>query len=168
MKLTESEKELQDEIEAESRQPYNPVENKIDLRRRRVTDLKENTRVYLPKPLPINEEAKIQIRRERLEKVYRDFVNENCTDKGEQRSNLTSAQKRGIASLKKRIKDGELIVMVTDKSGKLAVVSMEMYLEMGKVHTKNDKRVSEEKAEEIQRRTNGHVSMWLKMLGVGQ
>ena len=124
IKLTESEKELQDEIEAESRQPYNPVENKIDLRRRRVTDLKENTRVYLPKPLPINEEAKIQIRRERLEKVYRDFVNENCTDKGEQRSNLTSAQKRGIASLKKRIKDGELIVRMTDKSGKLVLTTV--------------------------------------------
>ena len=50
----------------------------------------------------------------------------------------------GISKLKKRVQDNSIVVMETDKSGKLAVASMEAYLEMGQVHIKNDEEVGEE------------------------
>ena len=40
--ITEEEKELFNKIEAEARQPYDPIEEKINLNKRRVTDLKQN------------------------------------------------------------------------------------------------------------------------------
>ena len=61
-----------------------------------------------------------------------------------------------------------LVVMLTDKSGKFAVCSMEMYLRMGEMHTKNDVEVEREVAAEIQREYNGHASMWIKMAGMGE
>ena len=59
IELTEQEKERIDIEDAQKRQIFDPINKVLDLRRRRVTDLKENSKVYLPKPLPSNEEAKI-------------------------------------------------------------------------------------------------------------
>ena len=70
--------------------------------------------------------------------------------------------------MKTRIKTGEIIVMLTDKSGKLAVITLEDYLKMGEVHTANDTEVTEMKARELERRINGHTSMWIKMSNMGE
>ena len=56
--VEESDKRAEIEIEARSRQVFNPVDKEYDERKRRVTDLKECNRVTLPKPLPASEEAK--------------------------------------------------------------------------------------------------------------
>ena len=39
---------------------------------------------------------------------------------------------------------------------------------MGQKHTKDDKIIDEVELENIQREANGHVSMWIKMLGMGE
>ena len=57
---------------------------------------------------------------------------------------------------------------MTDKSGKMAITTVEIYNKMGEEHTKNDKEISEEKLKVIQRKHNGHVSMWLKMGKTGE
>ena len=48
--MTEEEKERIEEIEAKSRQTFDPEERIYDARKQRVTDLKKNARVTLPKP----------------------------------------------------------------------------------------------------------------------
>ena len=55
----------------------------FDARNIRVSDLEINTRVILPKG--------------------RDYININCSEKGEQRSNLTRDELVGLISLKKRL-----------------------------------------------------------------
>ena len=167
-KPTEEEKDHYDELEAEARQPFNPVKKSLDMRCRKVTDLKENSKIYLPKPLEIKEEAKISIRQERFEKIAKDYIEEKCTEKGEQETNLTQSQKRGISKINKRVKNKELVIMLTDKSGKLAVTTMENYIEMGRVHTENDIEICEKDVEETEKTVNGHVSMWLKIGGFGE
>ena len=52
-----------EEDEARCRQVFDPVEGVFDDRKRRVTDLDECNRVTLPKPLPVNEEALLELRR---------------------------------------------------------------------------------------------------------
>ena len=108
MKISEEEIENIDLAEAQSRQIFDPINKSLDLRKRRVTDLKENSRVYLPKakPLPSQEEAKIEIKREQYEKVLRNFLKENLSETGTQRSNLLKQQKNGLKKLQKRKKDG--------------------------------------------------------------
>ena len=137
------------------------------MRKKRVTDMKENSRIYLPKPLPALEEAKIAIRRETYENVFKTFKEEKCTEKGEQKSNLTWSQRKGLKSLKKRTEEGEIIIMMTDKSGKFAVADVESYLEMGRVHTAKDREVGQDVVERTQRLFNGHTAMWLKFLNIG-
>ena len=84
---------------------------------------------------------------------------EHCSEEGAQRFNLSQAQRNGLKKLRKRVQDGEAIVMMTDKSGKLAVADVESYLDMGKVHTSGDKEVGEAEVKKTQRLYNGHVSM---------
>ena len=167
-KPTEEEQKLIEKIEAESRQVFNPIEMNFDLRKKRVTDLRENSRVILPKPLPINQEALISLRREKYNTVFRDFRRETCNSRGEQRLNLTFSQRKGLQKLKKRIKNGEIVIMLTDKSGRFAATTPEIYAEMGKVHTNQDREISEEELKRLQRVQNGHVSMWFKMTNTGE
>ena len=91
------------EENAKSRQVYDPQTKEYDERKRRVTDLKECSRVTLPKPLNITREAQIQTRREIHSKIFRQYVQENCKKEGEQKTNLTEQEERGLKSLMKRI-----------------------------------------------------------------
>ena len=63
----------------------------------------------------------------------------------------------------KKIKEGELVVMKTDKSGKFCVTTKENYLEMGMDHVKNDKEVTREKLREVERHPNSHTAAWCLM-----
>ena len=99
-----------------------------------------------------------------LQRVY---LKEKADENGNQKVNLTQSQKQGLKKLKVRIKNGEIVCLLTDKSGKICVTTMDNYLAMGKVHTDQDQEVNEEKVAEIERDTNGHVSMWQKILNLG-
>ena len=66
--------ELSEEIEARARQFYNPAENIYDYRKKRVTDIKENARVTLPRPLTEIQEAGIAIRRETFNRKVEDHI----------------------------------------------------------------------------------------------
>ena len=58
--------------------------------------------------------------------------------------------------------------MKTDKSSKFAVTDRENYLKMGEDHTKNDREVTRSEIREKERVLNGHSSMWVKMLNIGE
>ena len=165
--VTEEEKEEINIVEAKSRQIFDPINKTLDLRKRRVTDLKENSRVYLPKPLPPQEEAKIEIRREQYEQVFRDHVRDHCSESGTQQSNMSWSHRNGLKKLQKRKKDGDIIVLTTDKSGKFAVSDVESYLAMGAVHTSKDSIIGDDEVRKIQNLHNGHTSMWLRMTNMG-
>ena len=166
--VTEKEKEVHEIEEAKTRLPYDPIRLELDLKKRKVTDLKDNSRIILPKPLRVTEEAKISIRGEAFEKVFKEYVNENCDKKGKQEPNLSKSQMRGISKLKKRVKEGEIVIMESDKSGKLSVATTEKYLEMGEVHVGKDIEIDEEDLKEREKFLNGHVSMFLKISNMGE
>ena len=60
---------------------------------------------------------------------------------GEQPTNLTESQQIGLKSLKKRVKEAQIIILKTDKSGKLCVATVEEYIRMGQVHTGKDQLI---------------------------
>ena len=93
---------------------------------------------------------------------------ETMCDKGfEKESNLNKRMKAGRTRLMKRIEAGEIIVTSTDKSGKLVVMPLEMYEEMGKVHTNKDREIDEYEVSRIQKDLNKHARLILKIFGVG-
>ena len=57
--------------------------------------------------------------------------------------------------------------MSTDKSCKLAITTMEMYMKMGNEHTKKDREISRQEFVEMEKVVNGHTSMHIQMQGMG-
>ena len=87
----------------------------------------------LPKGLPSNHEAWIEVRRDKYAHVCKEYIGQNCSKKGEQNQNLTKDELKGLIRLKKRIKEGDVIVMCTDKSNKFTITDRETYKAMGAV-----------------------------------
>ena len=90
---------------------------------------------------------------------------ENTNNKGQ---NLDKDLRDGVKSLKKRSKDGELVITETDKSGKFCVFSMEEYMKAGEVHTRNDEKIDEKELKKVQNTLNATCSMFLKVFRVGE
>ena len=160
---TEEEREQEEknrEMEAKTRQIYDPIDRSYDDRNRRATDLVECIRVTLPKPLNITREAQIEMRRELHNKIYQEYRNEFCNSKGEQQLEISDEERRGLENLKKRIEKEEILVIKTDKSGKLSVTDRENYVKMGEPHVKNDKVVDRMKVREIDKTMGEHSRAW--------
>ena len=99
------ESELEEE---EARQLFDPINKTFDGRKLKVTDLPFNPRVTLPRGIPEEEEASLEIRRRKHLELVRQYITENCNEHGEQVQNLSKGAQRGIKSLKKRRREGEL------------------------------------------------------------
>ena len=168
IELSQEEKDTIEEEESKSRLTFDPITKTFDDRKRRVTDLAECSRVTLPKPLPTKYENMIEMRREIHTEIHNRYRQERCNKDGEQESNLTKDQQEGLKTLKKKIKDGEIVVLRTDKSGKLCVASRDAYVKMGMIHTEKDKKIGWKEIEEMEKQINGHSIAWVKMHNTGE
>ena len=166
--ITEAERERLETLEAEARQIYDPKSKTVDYRKYRATDAPMNATLKLPPGQSLEYEAGLEVRYQKWMNTAEQFRKEFCDDKGRQQSNLTSAQRRGLKKLKKRVADGELVCIPTDKSGRMIVMSLEDYEKAGEVHTSKDRQISMQEAEEIAKDLRGHTSSWLKILNVGE
>ena len=126
--------------EEEARQLFDPVNKTFDGRKLKVTDLPFNPRVTLPRGIPEEEEASLAIRRRKHLEIVKKYIAENCNKHEEQVQNLSKGAQRGIKSLKKRIREGNLVVLETDKSNRFCVTDINKYRSMGEVHTRKDKK----------------------------
>ena len=72
-----------------------------------------------------------------------------------------------MKSLKKRIKEGEIIVMKTDKSGRFVVTTPENYVEMGKEHTDKDIEIGWEKVRQLEKTIHSHSMAWAQIWSYG-
>ena len=153
---------------ARSRQVYDPEEGIYDDRKKRATDLQECSKITLPKPLPPEYEAALEMRRHAQTRIFNKYIEGNCNKRGEQKSNLTKSEKEGIRKLGKRRKDLEIVIMNTDKSGRFVLTTMEDYKKMGEDHTKKDKIVTATEIDIIEKQLNGHCIAWTKMNNSGE
>ena len=68
--------------------------------------------------------------------------------------------------LRKRVKNKEIVIFQTYKSGRFAVLTYEQYIKDGNAHTVKDREINLDKTEEIQRILNGHMRHWSKILNL--
>ena len=155
--------ELERELDVESRTIFTNQDKVFNWSKQRATDCKGNTRVVLPKAMCAEDEAKLAVLRIEWNALFDRYLAEDCGDNGEQKSNLTPGERRGLKSLRKRVKDGDLVVLQTDKSGRFAIMSMETYIRAGEKHTNRDTEVAWTDIKENQNLLNGHVSMCSKL-----
>ena len=167
--MDEEDQNEMDMKEAEMRMVFDMRTGTLDMRKRRTTDLKGNSRVILPRKMrQFDEEAKLEMVRQELRGTMNRYMREKCGKNGRQKSNLTLSEMRGLKSLKTRIKGGEIVVLKTDKTGLFAIMSRETYTECGLQHTKGDNKVDWDDLKKSQNEINGHTSMMIKILGIGE
>ena len=68
---------------------------------------------------------------------------------------------------KKRVRSNSIVVLKTDKSGKMTVMKKDEYERMGKDACSNDEKLCREDIKSIERRLNDHSKMWTKMVNSG-
>ena len=73
-----------------------------------------------------------------------------------------------MKSLKKRIMEGDLIILPTDKSGRFACMRRSTYEAAGMKHCMKDEEVTQDVVKVTQHELNGHVSMLAKTFKLGQ
>ena len=109
----------------------------MNFTRLRATDIKNNPRVQMPDPRPVKEEADLRYRGNVIDRVVKEYKKSNS--KG---MNLTPSESRGLKSLQKRSKAGEIIIYPTDKSMKNAITTPDSYRRQGDIHVVGDKIVT--------------------------
>ena len=99
---TEEQKTLAEMIELEARDVLDDSGTILDMRRKRVTDMKCNRRVMMPAPGKPILEAEYSLRVSMWQREYEKYMTEECDDKGMQKQmNLTKDQAIGLKTLKK-------------------------------------------------------------------
>ena len=166
--VTEQEQEHLDQLEAMTRQTFDPETRTYDEQKRRVTDLPECSRVTLPRPLPARHEAFIEIRRDVHTRIFEDYKQEFCNKDGEQKTNLTPQESASLKKLQKRMKEEDLVIMKTDKSSKLSITNLEEYIRMGQEHTHKDIIIDRAEIMRIEAFLNGHCRAWGKIWQSGK
>jgi hypothetical protein len=160
--------QLAEEMSAQTRMVFNSEDGVWDARGLRVTDYKHNSRVIFPKAQTGEKENDLEVLRAELLHHHREWVKANCNCRGEQKANLSKDEQLGLKRLRKRVADGSIVVLPTDKSGRFALMSMNTYIKAGMVHIKDDDEVGIEERRANQRVVNGAVSMLLKIFRVGK
>ena len=148
-------------IDEKSAMIYDFESKTMDFGRSKATNWKRNKRIKLPKASSSLLEASMEIRRKAAGKIYEECI--KLLDDGAETigmDNLTAGEKRGLKSLKKKVKDGNLLICQTDKSGRFCVMDKEQYRMAGHEHTAKDRKISAEEHGEIQRAVNGHMRWW--------
>ena len=109
----------------------------------------------MPNPRPETEELALATRRSLWLRTARTFLAQNCDDRGRQlESNITPNMAAGIKSLRKRIKESEIVIVESDKGKVTTVSSFESYMRQGHLHTAPDKIITLEEARQCQINNN--------------
>ena len=120
---------------------------------------KHNKEVFLPSPESPAKETSHEFRKREMSRVF-NRVTKSISKKNYD-SNLSKAELKGLKSLKRRIKNGELIVCETDKSKRFSILSRQQYIESGKAHTSKDLEIEPHHIKKIQKYVNNHT-WWAK------
>ena len=65
------------------------------------------------------------------QRVSEQYRRENCNEQGQQEKNsLTKEEMRGLRKLEKRKSNGDIVVILTDKSSKLCIMKKSDYMSM--------------------------------------
>ena len=139
-----------------------------DVRKKNIRDIKQNPRITLPRALSNHEEAVIACVKSDMMEICKDYMAKSCDEQGRvKQPNLSKQELRGLRSLLKRVKNREVVVIASDKSGKLTIVHWDIYVSNMMKIIGNDRVVGWAEVGPTQDRMNGHCSMWLKFTNMG-
>ena len=136
----------------------------------RATDFPTVPRIMTPEHGTLKQEVVIERTKEKLLETVKEYKSKHCNQKGEiEYSNLSKAEKQQLKSLKKDIKDKNIVIFTTDKSGKFSVDTPKNYEKALMKHTMEDEELLEEdRVRKIENKMNQHLKQLSKMFKVGE
>ena len=124
---------------------------------------------FPPQPLPPRETTILTNLKSKLGEVTKAYITSRCDSKGNIRDgNMTKDEAEGIRSIKKRVKEEEIVCIQTDKSKRLAVNTKQNYLERLYAHAEGDKAVNIEDKNRLERELNATTLQLARMLNLGE
>ena len=164
--------EQEEEAILASKRVYDQEEGKVDFRKKRVTDMATCKRITVPNAAEASKEAKIQVLVNNLEDAVRRNQKKEaeCLKAGgpDSLSTMSEAARRGKQRILEREKAGELVLLASDKSGKLAVMSPTLYKDCMQPHIEGDTEHTREEVVEAERQFNGAATQILRAFKVGE
>ena len=148
---------------------FNMQSNSLDLGNLQATAYKHNKQIFLPQDSESSDvESAHQTRRVELMRVFNSTLKgssskPNSKSNFDVDSNLTKDEAMGLKSLRKRIKNGSLVIADTDKSKRFACLSRDQYIASGMKHASKDIEISPSKVKRIQSTVNDHT-WWFKSM----
>ena len=130
----------------------------------KVTQIPTNKEVLLPELLKNDEETKLLAFKSEVLNATECFIKNNCDRQGRQKLNISKVEEEGLKSIRKRIREEDLVVMETDKSKRLSIMTKENYVASTEPHTVNDPVITEEELSSIERILNGHTLQFTRAL----
>jgi hypothetical protein len=161
----EERKKLDDEHKM-SKRIFENEEKKLSLARQLVTDSKYNTRSFPPRMAEKKVEMKIQVQRDELILGMKRYKKMECIGRRQKEVNLSDQEAKGKKKILVRVKNEEIIIGTTDKSGKFAVMKPEHYLKAAEVHLK-DKEIQWNDVPKIEEEMNCHSRQMLRIFRMG-
>ena len=128
-----------------SQQIYCREARTISMAKMRVTNSRLNAHITLPTLDSVEDEAHINLRTGKFGQVARKFYTDS-TNEGLVASNLTQVELDGLESIQRRLKKGTMVMLQTDKSGRLCPTGKDEFIEMGRSHTVKDREISRAEA----------------------
>ena len=154
--------------ENESRKTYDEELGRINLSNYRVTDMPSVTRVFPPRPANSNQEMKIQEQCNLAREAFDEYVGKNCDENGNlKKNNLSVSQIIGKKRLRRKVKNGILVVTTTDKNGKFVVTTPEIYRYAANKHLSKDIEVGWDCVKERETFLNRHTAQLGKIFQMG-
>ena len=85
------------------------------------------------------------------------YASENCSSERRQESNISRSEYFGKTSLKERCKTEDLVIMETDKSKRMSLMTKQNYVAATEPHIVDDRAISEEELSGIENVLNAHT-----------
>ena len=134
----------------------------------RATDIPTVSRLHPPRPATIKKEKIIDNIKEKLLETVSEYKKKHCDGKGRIREqNITRDEMVAIKEMKKEVKEKEVVIFTTDKSGRFSVDTPSNYEEAIMSHTTKDLEIEGSKVRQIENRMNQHIKQFNKMFKVG-
>ena len=159
------EKERENRTEATFIHPRND-QMIVDINCLRLSTLPYNNKARMAPPMKQEEEVKVQYFKNEVIKVAEEFEKK----KDLQMSNLDTNMRDGLKSLKERVREGEVVCYVTDKSGRWSCDTLENYRNGCKKLVEDATKtplISMDEHEKAEREMNCHALALTRMLGLG-
>ena len=141
----------------------------MDHARERVTNMPFCRRINIPDPGSEEVEVVYQSMKAEIDTATKEYINRNCDSKGNLKtSNIDKETRDGIRSLRRRVKSGELLIQMTDKSGKLCANTKENYVASLQPHIENDSVITLKEKIKTENNLNAHCVQLARILRIGE